>query len=154
MLLTGGREDLPITESVRALLDLHAPGRPRSRAWTRPGRLTLLHGGSAAAAPSLRGLAVHGVAGIARPRRFRALLEEAGAEIRGWSEYRDHHRFIEREVRAEETAARSRGSVPVTTTKDRMRLEDLADPEAGWLVVEASVEVEGGWDRLLSELLA
>jgi tetraacyldisaccharide 4'-kinase len=143
-----------MAEPVRALLDRYAPERPRSRAWTRPGRLALLHGGSAAAAPSLRGLAVHGVAGIARPRRFRELLEEAGAEVRGWSEYRDHHRFTEREVRAEETAARSRGAFPVTTTKDRIRIEGLADPEAGWLVVEASVEVEGGWDRLLSDLLA
>jgi tetraacyldisaccharide 4'-kinase len=153
VILTGGAEDRPIGEAARTLLDLYRPGRPRSRAWTRAGRLALLHGGAAAAAPSLRGLAVHAVAGIARPGRFRKLLEEAGAEVRGWSPYADHHPFTGREVRDEETAARSRGAVPVTTAKDRVRLEGLADPGAGWLVIEASVEVEGGWDGLLRTLL-
>ncbi len=152
LLLTGGDEGEPVPGSTHAVLARYAPGVPFTRAWLTPARVRLWEG-SASAGPSLRGLAVRGVAGIARPERFRAALEEAGAEVRGFSTYRDHHRFTAADVRREEEAARRVGAVPVTTAKDAVRLEPRLSPGAGWAVLEVELEVEGGWERLLRALL-
>jgi len=105
------------------------------------------------AVPPLEGLRVHGVVGIARPERFRSLLEEAGAEVAGWSVYRDHHAFRPEELRREEKRAAAIRARPVTTAKDAVRLEASVDPEAGWLRTEIELRVEGGWRRFLLGVL-
>jgi hypothetical protein len=57
------------------------------------------------------------------------------------------------EIQVEERAALDEGAVPVTTTKDAVRMERLVDPTAGWLVVDVGLEIEGGWDAFLEDLL-
>jgi len=126
----------------------YAPGARVLRAWSEPGELRGLDAGPA---PEPRGLRVHGVCGIARPDRFRDALRAAGAEVAGWSAYPDHHRFRKAEVRREENLARARGAVPVTTTKDAVRLEGRTG--VPWFVLESRLEVEGGWDAFLGSAL-
>ncbi len=152
LLLTGMRPGEPIAAAVLRAMDRFAPSAPRTRAWVRPRGLAAL-GGAEASPPSLHGLAVHGVAAIGRPERFRALLEEEGARVEGWSVFRDHHRFGLEEVRELEGAARGRGLALVTTGKDAVRLAAHADPSAPWWVLDITLEVEGGWDALFARLL-
>jgi tetraacyldisaccharide 4'-kinase len=135
-----------------AVLDRHAPTVPRARArvvFRGARRLD----GSGGDPGSLAGRTVHAVAGIARPERFRALLEAEGVRLAGWSVFPDHHPFRTDEVRREEERARAAGAVPVTTVKDAVRLESLARPEAGWLEIVTGLELEGGWGGVLERAL-
>ena len=152
ILLTGTASDESPDEDAARLLDAAAPGVPRTRAWTQPRGLAGL-GDATMHPPELRGLAVHAVAGIARPERFRASLEREGARVEAWSVFRDHHRFTADEVRSLERTARDEGHVLVTTAKDAIRLAAHADPGSPWWVLEIALEVEGGWDALLARLL-
>jgi tetraacyldisaccharide 4'-kinase len=152
LLLTGASPHEPIGADVARLLDRAAPEAPRSRAWIEAGGLSSL-GDPRAPAPELRGLAVHAVAAIARPERFRASLEREGARVATWSVYPDHHRFSADEARALERAAREAGHVLVTTAKDAVRLAPLQVPGSAWWVFSIVLEVEGGWDALLAGLL-
>jgi hypothetical protein len=129
-----------------------APGLTRWRASLRAGALLPL-GPGPGDARGLRDLPVWGVAGIARPGRFRALLESEGARVVGFSAYRDHHRFSAAEVAREEDAARGAGALLLTTEKDAVRIEPHAAPGAPWRVLPIRVEVEGGWDALAARLL-
>ncbi len=139
-----------VPAATRSLLARVAPRAEILGARPRPGPLRRL--GEEGAAPDPRGLAVRAVAGIARPERLAESLAEAGARVVALSRYPDHHRFGAAEARSEERAAAAVGARPVTTAKDAVRLEGVADPEGGWLVLEIVLEVEGGWDRLWSRL--
>ncbi|HSB60988.1 MAG TPA: tetraacyldisaccharide 4'-kinase, partial [Vicinamibacteria bacterium] len=67
------------------------------------------------------------LAGIARPERFEADVEVAGARVAGRSFFRDHHRFRLREVEAVLASARAaRADALVTTAKDAVRLPAAA----------------------------
>jgi tetraacyldisaccharide 4'-kinase len=138
------------TDSLRRTL---APQATFSRAWTTLTRLAPLAGSEAEAPPTIQGLTVLAVAGIARPRRLQSLLVRAGMNAREGRCFRDHHRFTRREVRQLERDAEERGAHLVTTAKDAVRLEGLTSPGAKWLVAETSLRVEEGWNRLLKEQL-
>ncbi len=152
ILLTGAAPDEPPDAGVARLLDRLAPEAARGRAWIETRGLSPL-GDPCARAPALRGLDVHAVAAIARPERFRESLEREGARVAEWSVFRDHHRFTPAEARSIECAARDAGHVLVTTAKDAVRLAPLLTSGSDWWVLEIALEVEGGWDALLSELL-
>lgn len=66
-------------------------------------------------------------AGIADPRKFYALLEASGASIGHAMSFPDHHQFTHAECEAILAEAKSRGLVPITTEKDRVRLERAGD---------------------------
>jgi tetraacyldisaccharide 4'-kinase len=151
LLLTGGGPGEPADESVLGMIGEYAPGASCLRAWYRLVGAHPLAGSGASPVP-LAGRSVFPVVGIARPERFRRLLEETGASLRGWESFRDHHLFTVAEVERLQRQARAARAVPVTTAKDAVRLERLVDPDAGWLVLEVELEVEGGWSDLLTAM--
>ncbi|WP_370631457.1 tetraacyldisaccharide 4'-kinase [Methylosinus sp. Sm6] len=72
-------------------------------------------------ARSLAGAPVLAFAGIARPEKFFATLEEAGARLVGRRAFADHHRFRRREIFLLRREARALGARLVTTEKDAAR---------------------------------
>ena len=67
---------------------------------------------------SLHGLRTLAFAGIARPAKFHATLEQAGATVAGTMDFPDHHRFRRHELRSVMARAAQLGAAPVTTPKD------------------------------------
>jgi tetraacyldisaccharide 4'-kinase len=79
---------------------------------------------------ALRGRDVHAVAGIANPRRFFAMLNEAGLRIVR-HEFPDHHRFTEGDVRFDD------GLPVVMTEKDAVKCRGLGTRDAWCLPIDA-----------------
>ncbi|NND48772.1 MAG: tetraacyldisaccharide 4'-kinase, partial [Rhizobiales bacterium] len=83
-------------------------------------------------APDLSGRAVVAFCGIARPEKFYASLEAAGATIKARCAFGDHHPYSARDVaRILDLAAGNDGALPITTEKDLVRLNETNDPGAG-----------------------
>ncbi len=94
----------------------------------------------------LRGKKVAAFCGIARPERFRRMLDALGADVVGWKTYRDHISYSAREKRRLSEWARRIGAEEiVTTSKDFVKLAagDVS-------VLHISLEAEGGFYRFLS----
>ncbi|MEA2833730.1 MAG: tetraacyldisaccharide 4-kinase [Methylobacteriaceae bacterium] len=68
-------------------------------------------------------------AGIGRPQKFSAMLEQVGADIRAWHSFADHHVYTTREVAALMEEARRLNAQLVTTEKDLVRLQTPHPPE-------------------------
>ncbi len=81
-----------------------------------PARLVAADPGAVAGKP------VYAFAGIGRPEKFFASLDDAGAVIAGRREFPDHHPFSESEMAEVLAAAAALGAMPITTAKDRLRL--------------------------------
>ncbi len=95
---------------------------------------------------ALRDRRVLAFAGIGRPGKFFATLEEAGAQLAATVEFADHHCYRQAEIeRLLERAARLRAT-PVTTAKDAVRLPAAlrAHVEVGrvGLVWESPAEID------------
>lgn len=71
---------------------------------------------------ALHGMRILAFAGIARPAKFYATLEQAGATVAGTMGFPDHHRFRPHELRSVMARAAQLGAAPVTTPKDAVRL--------------------------------
>lgn len=71
---------------------------------------------------ALAGKRVHAFAGIGRPEKFFASLEATGAVVSGRRSFPDHHPFSENEIAEVLAAAAAESAIPVTTTKDHLRL--------------------------------
>ena len=82
----------------------------------------------AAAAAALASRQVLAFAGIGHPQKFFRTLEACGARVARRRAFPDHHRFGAGEVSALVAEARRDGLLPVTTEKDRVRLEGLGLP--------------------------
>jgi tetraacyldisaccharide 4'-kinase len=81
-----------------------------------------------AAAARLAGRTVLAFAGIGRPGKVFATLEALGATIGARHAFADHHAFTRAELdRLMQEAARG-GMLPVTTEKDRVRLDGMLTP--------------------------
>ena len=91
-------------------------------------------------AAALRGRRVLAFAGIARPEKFIASLEEAGVSVAARESFADHHRFAPAELRRLFDRAARLGAVAVTTAKDAVRLA----PEARARVAVLGIALE--WD--------
>ena len=72
----------------------------------------------------LDGARVFAFSGIARPAKFHATLQEAGAELAGYAAFPDHHRFSRASCDRVLSAATESGAMPITTPKDAVRLPD------------------------------
>jgi len=96
---------------------------------------------------AFQGQRVFAFAGIGRPGKFLASLEEAGAIVTGTQFFADHHFYRDGEIAA--LKARAGDAQPVTTEKDLVRLaaEDRAGIAA--LPVYARFDDEAALDRLL-----
>jgi tetraacyldisaccharide 4'-kinase len=88
----------------------------------------------------LAGQAVVAFAGIARPEKFFASLEAAGARVVARHRFADHHRYGAGELARLRAAAAAAGARLVTTTKDLARLAPME--RAGIAVLEVRV----AWD--------
>jgi tetraacyldisaccharide 4'-kinase len=65
-----------------------------------------------------------GFAGIGRPNKFRTSLAEAGADIREFHAFADHHPYTDRDMSDLLARAERLGAELVTTEKDWVRLSD------------------------------
>jgi tetraacyldisaccharide 4'-kinase len=119
----------------------HEAGKPVFRARLRP---------DAEAARSLAGALVLAFAGIARPEKFFATVEEAGARLVGRRAFADHHRYRRGEILALELEARALGARLVTTEKDAVR----CPAGAAILPVALRFEDEGAVRAALARALA
>jgi tetraacyldisaccharide 4'-kinase len=66
-------------------------------------------------------------AGIGDPQKFYSLLSSTGASIGHTISFPDHHHFTHSDCEAIMAEAKSRGLIPITTEKDRVRLERIGD---------------------------
>ena len=71
----------------------------------------------------LSGRRVLAFAGIGRPEKFFATLEELGAEVVETRSFPDHHPYRAQEIESLRARAAELGALPVTTEKDAVRLE-------------------------------
>lgn len=71
---------------------------------------------------ALRGRALLAFAGIGRPGKFFATLEEAGLDVAARAAFADHHPFTEAEIAGLAARAAARGLTLATTEKDLARL--------------------------------
>lgn len=76
--------------------------------------------------------------GIADPAKFVASLTEAGAVVAHRMDFPDHHLFTEADCQAILAEAKKRDLVPITTEKDRVRLNGRGDT-AGRLAAATEV---------------
>ncbi|MCI0691524.1 tetraacyldisaccharide 4'-kinase [candidate division KSB1 bacterium] len=85
------------------------------------------------------------VCGIARPERFRRLVEAHGARVRGELAFGDHYRYDEKDFRLIATAFKTCGARYVlTTAKDAVKLAKLITAETALPIftLETTFEVE------------
>ena len=74
--------------------------------------------------PDIKDQRIFAFAGIGRPAKFRATLEDAGALIEGWGEYPDHYAYKDEDLQPLIQAAESSGKIIVTTAKDHLRVPE------------------------------
>ena len=134
------------------------PGGGADRARTSPARARPCRGcrcSKPGSLPSQRldGARVFAFSGIARPAKFHATLQEAGAELAGYAAFPDHHRFTKSELDRVLSAATELGAMPITTPKDAVRLPDPVRAIAEVLGVRLEWADEAALDRLLDEVL-
>lgn len=113
----------------------------------------------AAVASDVRGRSVLAFAGIGRPEKFFATLQECGATVVAEKRFADHHPYRGDEVRAILAEARASSLDVVTTEKDLVRIAGLPDAPsltAGVkaLPVRLVFEHEGAVRDLLSRALS
>ncbi len=137
VVLIEGPGSLPgIAAEIAAL----APGRPLLRARLEP---------SISALP-LAESAVVAFAGIARPEKFFATLEELGCQIVGRHAFADHRPYDPDTLMRIVEEAAAKGARPVTTAKDAVRLP----PEARAMVEVVEVGMVFAEEAALDDLLA
>ncbi|MHA1569265.1 MAG: tetraacyldisaccharide 4'-kinase, partial [Alphaproteobacteria bacterium] len=106
------------------------------------------------AARALAGRRVVAFAGIGRPDKFFATLQDMGCEIVEAVPYPDHHPYRPEEIMRLCEMASETGAEPVTTEKDAARLS----PDARLMVRTVPIELiwddEDAIDTLLFEMLA
>ncbi|MEX2616946.1 MAG: tetraacyldisaccharide 4'-kinase [Alphaproteobacteria bacterium] len=89
-------------------------------------------------AERLTGRKVVGFAGIGRPEKFFATLEELGCTLVARYGFADHHDYTPEEIMRIAETADAAGAVPVTTAKDYARLS----PDARAMVETVGVTLE------------
>ena len=95
----------------------------------------------------LTGRAVIAVSAIARPEKFHASLNAAGARIADWRAFADHHPFSARDVdRLIALAGRHPKALLVTTEKDAVRLDNGNDPGGRLRALSAILRIEVRFD--------
>ena len=86
----------------------------------------------------LSGRRVLAFAGIGRPEKFFATLEDLGAEVVETRSFPDHHPYRAQEIESLRARAAELDALPVTTEKDAVRIEP--DLRAGLEVLAVAVE--------------
>ncbi len=127
------------------------------------------HGAMAALAPTMQtlhaslapgpeaadfvGRRILAFAGIARPEKLFASLEQVGAVLVAKRAFADHHSFTSADMRRIEEDAARLEALPVTTAKDAARLAPADRPRVRVLTVSLAWRDESEIESLLTELL-
>ncbi len=107
------------------------------------------------AARELRGQRVVAFAGIGRPEKFFATLEQAGAHVVDAYSFDDHQMLSEENLRSLREAARKNSAQLVTTEKDIARLRGLMDISGiETLPVTLAIEDERVFASLMMQKIA
>ncbi|MCH7544632.1 MAG: tetraacyldisaccharide 4'-kinase [Proteobacteria bacterium] len=104
-------------------------------------------------AGEIAGRPVVAFAGIGRPEKFFATLEEIGCPLSATHAFDDHHLYTSDEVMAICEQARELDALPVTTGKDYVRLPEAARPMVKVLGVELQWSDEAALGAVLAPLL-
>lgn len=104
-------------------------------------------------AKTLAGRSVVAFAGIARPEKFFASLEETGAILVARHSYADHHPYRPAEIARLFGQAERLGALPVTTAKDAARLPAAARARVFVLPIALAWDEPAALLRLLSPVL-
>ena len=125
----------------------HAPIYP---AWYEADGVTCCATGTSYPVDCLRGKEVFAFAGIGEPYSFRQSLMEAGAVIKGFMEFRDHHMFNQADIGR--IKKRAGGLWIITTEKDIMRLRDFCAGETGFYCLSVKMRAgDGFYDEVLKK---
>ena len=93
----------------------------------------------------LSGKDVYAFCGLGEPGSFRDTLVKAGARLRGFKAFGDHHRYSNGDIRKVRKEAHLQGAPwIITTEKDIMRLGGLESPE-NLLTLEIEFVAEEGF---------
>jgi tetraacyldisaccharide 4'-kinase len=103
---------------------------------------------------NLAGHTVLAFAGIARPEKFFATLENLGCRVVAARPFPDHHRYDADEIMTLVESASTHNARLVTTEKDLARLPPEARPMVEALPVSLEFQDEDTLERLLSSVLA
>ena len=140
-----GRADIIVAARTRKVppdfereVRKYNPGAPIFPAWHETRCVTDCGSGKSYPPDRLRGKEVFAFAGIGRPESFRQSLLEAGAIVKGFRGFRDHHVFTGPEMDGIRKAAR--GLWIITTEKDIMRLEG---DRSGLYALSVEMRAEG-----------
>jgi tetraacyldisaccharide 4'-kinase len=101
------------------------------------------------AALSLKGRRVLAFAGIGRPEKFFDTLRELGADIVHRTAFADHHPYTPDEAMALIEDAQRHNAIPVTTTKDFVRLPNGSQRMVTPVGVSLRFDDPGALDRIL-----
>lgn len=93
-------------------------------------------------------------AGIGRPGKFFAMLQETGVVVAGTIPFPDHHPYSEADLRRVLAEATRLNAAPVTTPKDSVRLPDTYRDRIGVIGVSLGWDDPSALDALLSRVLA
>ena len=107
-----------------------------------------------AAGPAMSALAGHpalAFAGIGRPEKFFATLEDAGLILAGRAAFPDHHRYTARDLALLRRRAAAAQAMLVTTTKDFARLAARDRPGIVPLAAAIVWDDEPAFEALLKE---
>jgi tetraacyldisaccharide-1-P 4'-kinase len=80
-------------------------------------------------------------------------LKVHGLEVVAENRFPDHHAYTQPEVHELEQQSAKLHAALVTTAKDAVRLSALTSPSADWCVAALRIEVEGGWNVFLEQLV-
>ncbi len=119
-----------------------------------PAGVPLLRAALVADPTGWRGVPVLAFAGIGRPEKFFATLEDLGAVLRARIGFADHHAYRPRELAMLLARARALGAVPVTTAKDAVRLSAAMRAETRVLEVALAWEDPAALTALLAARFA
>lgn len=112
-------------------------------------RARLVPGPEAAALKKQRVVAF---AGIGNPKKFFRTLEEIGARVVARHRFEDHHRFDLADIQPILDEAFAVGAIPVTTTKDAMRLPADQRQQVNVLSIEVQWEDRDSLLPLLADV--
>jgi tetraacyldisaccharide 4'-kinase len=101
----------------------------------------------------IRARKVLAFAGIGRPQKFFATVEECGAQLVSAHSFPDHHPFTRAEIADLKAEADSEGAMLVTTAKDAVRVPEDLRVALAVLTVRLAWYDTGAVDRLLDDVL-
>lgn len=104
----------------------------------------------ASQANALKSLNVFAFAGIGRPDKFFATLEEAGAVLRERRSFPDHYRYTASDIASIISEASAQFLIPVTTAKDAVKIAEVSPDALSTIrVLDVTLQIED-MDELIS----